>query len=73
VTVQQYLERGIADGILHLNLPMQEFTTDIRMLVIGNVFEWCVTNGCADFEANMSRSLRRYLDASLCEGTEERN
>ena len=30
--------------------------------------EWCLTEGNADFEGNMSRSLRRYLDSTLEEG-----
>ena len=56
VTVQAYRE------------SIDEFTTDIRMIVIGNVFEWCLREGIADFEGNMSRSLRRYLDSTLEEG-----
>ncbi len=33
--------------------------------VIGNVFEWCLRNGEADFEGNMARSLGKYLDSTL--------
>mgnify|MGYP001528285301 FL=1 len=50
-----------------MNEPIEEFTTDIRMIVIGNVFEWCIKHGKADFEGNMSRSLRCYLDGALRE------
>ena len=32
------------------------------MIVIGNVFEWCLKSGEADFEGNMRRTLRIYLD-----------
>ena len=32
------------------------------MIVIGNVFEWCLKNGKTDFESNMKRSLEIYLN-----------
>lgn len=66
VTVQAYVEKAMAAGIVKLNVKIEEFTTDIRMIVIGNVFEWCVKSGKADFEGNMRRSLGKYLDAVLC-------
>ncbi len=71
VTVQTYVEKAIAAGIVSLNVKIEEFTTDIRMIVIGNVFEWCLRNGEVDFEGNMSRSLGKYLDSTLCEGKSE--
>ncbi len=66
VTVQTYVEKAIAAGIVRLNVEIEEFTTDIRMIVIGNVFEWCLRKGEVDFEGNMSRSLGKYLDSTLC-------
>ena len=71
VTVQTYVEKAIAAGIVSLNVKIEEFTTDIRMIVIGNVFEWCLRNGEVDFEGNMSHSLGKYLDSTLCEGKSE--
>ena len=68
VTVQAYVEQAAEDGIIKIKEGIEEFTTDIRMIVIGNVFEWCLRDGNADFEGNMSRSLRRYLDSTLEEG-----
>ena len=68
VTVQHYLERALEANAIQLNLKIEEITADIRMIVIGNVFEWCLREGNADFEGNMSRSLRRYLDSTLEEG-----
>lgn len=68
VTVQTYVEKAETAGIVSLNVEIDEFTTDIRMIVIGNVFEWCLRHGDTDFEGNMSRSLGKYLDAVLCEG-----
>lgn len=63
VTVQHYLERALETNAIQLNLKIEEITTDIRMIVIGNVFEWAMRNGDADFEGNMRRSLSHYLDS----------
>lgn len=68
VTVQHYVEKAIGAGIITLNISIEEFTTDIRMIVIGNVFEWCLRDGDADFEGNMRRSLSKYLESTICEG-----
>ena len=68
VTVQTYVEKAVEAGIVRLNEEIDEFTTDIRMIVIGNVFEWCIKHGQADFEGNMSQSLGKYLDAVLSPG-----
>jgi len=61
VTVQEYLQRNISSGTISLKQPLENITTDIRMIVIGNVFEWCLKSGGADFEGNMKRSLENYL------------
>lgn len=58
------MEKAIQEGTVRLNVEIEEFTTDIRMIVIGNVFEWCLRNGEADFEGNMARSLGKYLDST---------
>ena len=63
VTVQHYLVRALEANAIQLNLKIEEITTDIRMIVIGNVFEWAMRNGDADFEGNMRRSLSHYLDS----------
>ena len=63
VTVQHYLERALGANAIQLNLKIEEITTDIRTIVIGNVFEWAMRNGDADFEGNMRRSLSHYLDS----------
>ncbi len=65
VTVQNYLEKCIGAGILSPSLNLGDITTDIRIIVIGNVFEWCLKNGNTDFEGNMKRSLATYLDGIL--------
>ena len=65
VTVQHYLEKAIAADAIKLNLDISEVVTDIRMLVIGNAFEWALRNGEVDFEGNMKRSLSNYLNGVL--------
>lgn len=65
VTVQHYLENAIQAGALTTKLSTQEIVTDIRMIVIGNVFEWAMTNGEADFEGNIKRSISHYLDGVI--------
>ena len=63
VTVQHYLERALGANAIQLNLKIEEITTDIRMIVIGNVFEWAMRNGDAELEGHMRRSLSQYLDS----------
>lgn len=61
VTVQNYLQKAVDAGAIALNTPIEDVVTDIRMIVIGNVFEWALRNGDADFEGNMKRTLTNYL------------
>lgn len=63
VTVEQYLRRAITSGILNEDLNLDAITTDIRMLIIGNVFEWCLHHGDTDFAGNIRRSFTSYLDS----------
>lgn len=65
VTVQNYLEKAVAANAIKLKLSISDIVTDIRMLVIGNVFEWAMTNGHADFEGNITRSISHYLEGVL--------
>lgn len=65
VTVQQYLEKSLRAGTIQLKLPIAEVVTDIRMLVIGNAFEWAMRNGEVNMKENIRRSLSYYLDGVL--------
>lgn len=65
VTVQHYIEKAVAAGAISLKLTIAEVVNDIRMLVIGNAFEWAMRNGEVDIEANMKRSISYYLDGVL--------
>ena len=62
VTVHNYLQKCIGAGIISPNQDIEDITTDISMIVIGNVFEWCLKEGNADFEGNMKRSLESYMN-----------
>lgn len=65
ITVHNYMKKCIKAGVITPKLDLDDITTDIRMIVIGNVFEWCLMNGTADFERNMERSLKSYLHGVL--------
>jgi AcrR family transcriptional regulator len=65
ITVQKYVEKAIEANVIKINVKIEEFTTDIRMIVIGNVFEWSLRKGMVDFAGNMKRSLRKYLDGTV--------
>lgn len=65
VTVQHYLEKAVSAGAVQLNLSIPEVVTDIRMLVIGNAFEWAMRNGEVDMEQNIRRSISHYLDGIM--------
>lgn len=65
VTVQNYLQKCLDAGLFSFNHSLEEITTDIRMIVIGNVFEWCLKNGETDFHGNMQRSLEIYLNGAF--------
>ena len=65
ITVQNYLKKCMDARIINPELSLDDLSTDIRMIVIGNVFEWCLKRGDADFEENMRRSLKTYLDGAF--------
>ena len=65
VTVHDYMKKCMDAGIFSSHLSLEDMTADIRMIVIGNVFEWCLKSGNADFERNMKRSLETYLHGAL--------
>ncbi len=65
VTVQHYLEKAVEANAIQLNLSIPEVVTDIRMLIIGNVFEWALRSSEVDFEQNIKRSISHYLDGVL--------
>ena len=65
VTVRNFVEKAMDANVITITGDIEDFTTDIRMIVIGNVFEWCLRKGTVDFAGNMERSLGRYLDSTI--------
>ena len=65
VTVQQYLEKAVSANTIQLKLSIAEVVNDIRILVLGNAFEWALRNGEVDMGQNMKRTLSNYLDSVL--------
>ena len=65
VTVQKYLEKAVNAHAIQLKLSIPEVVTDIRMLVIGNAFEWALRGGEININENMKRSISHYLDGVL--------
>ena len=65
VTVQHYLEKVVDAHIVSLKLPITEVVTDIRMLIIGNAFEWALRNGEVNLKENLKRSISHYLDGVI--------
>ena len=65
VSVENYLKKAVDAGVIAPKLSLDLISTDIRMLVIGNIFEWCLRKGNTDFESNIRRSLTHYLDGIL--------
>lgn len=61
VTVQKYLEKAVASGNISLKLDISAVVYDIRMIVIGNVFDWALQKGNSNFDENIKRSLSHYL------------
>ncbi|MDR1018524.1 MAG: TetR/AcrR family transcriptional regulator [Lachnospiraceae bacterium] len=63
---ERYLEEAILTKVVDFkDLEIEDITTDIRIIVIGNVFEWSMRNGTPDINRNIARSLSTYLDGLL--------
>lgn len=65
ITVREYLEHAVNAGIIEPKLSLDDITTDIRMLIIGNVFEWCLRPDTVNLEANIRRSFESYLNSVI--------
>ena len=65
LTVENYLQKAIDKGIVKPTLPLEDILTDIRMLVIGNVFEWRLYVVINDYEGIISHFFGGYLYVAL--------
>jgi hypothetical protein len=52
-------------GFVDSSRPIESIIYDIQVIVIGNVFEWCVFEGDADLMGNLARMLRNYLETCV--------
>lgn len=51
---------------LHLSESQaKEMLTDIRTIVIGSVFDWCLSHGEGDLEGSLERCIGRYMNEAL--------
>lgn len=48
-------------GDIHPGLSVDGIVHDIQVIVIGNIFEWCVVGGVSDLKSDLSRMLRGYF------------
>ena len=60
-----FANKCVNEGIVSINESVEDFSKDIRLIVIGNIFEWCITDGKADFEGNLRRIIGKYLDSAV--------
>ena len=65
VTVERYLQSAADAGVIETRISIPEIVNDIRMIVIGNAFEWGLRRGEIDYKQNMSRSISYYLEGVL--------
>jgi len=49
------------EGYIRDDLPIDKIIYDIQVIVIGNVFQWCVLKGASDVRMDLDRMLRDYL------------
>lgn len=63
LSVENYLNKSILAGFISPKIPLDKICTDIRIIVIGNIFEWCLHQGDTDLAGNLRRSLNLYLDS----------
>lgn len=62
VIVTDYLQNALNHNIIHLKYSLDEVTTDIRLIMTGNIFEWSLKNGTIDIQKNIRRNLESYLN-----------
>ena len=63
--ILSFANRCVKEEIISLKESVRDFSKDIRLIVTGNIFEWCITDGTADFEGNLRRTVGNYLDSTV--------
>ena len=63
--IESYCEKCVNAEVIELLISPYNLSKDIRLIVVGNIFEWCVTKGETDFEGNIRRTVGNYLESTV--------
>ena len=63
--IENYCKRCVEEKVIDLKISPENLAKDIRLIVTGNIFEWCITNGETDFEGNIRRTIENYLESTV--------
>lgn len=63
--IEKYCEKCVDAEVLSLTISPENLARDIRLIVTGNIFEWCITKGETDFEGNIRRTIGNYLESTV--------
>lgn len=63
--VRMQIIKARQNGYIIDEVPLERIIGDIQVLVIGNVFLWCVVKGATDIRMDLERMLRDYLLAKV--------
>ncbi|SDY22759.1 DNA-binding transcriptional regulator, AcrR family [Eubacterium barkeri] len=58
----QKLIEAQQEGYINPRLTIDTIVHDIQIIVIGNIFEWCVVDGISNLKVDLERTLRGYLE-----------
>lgn len=59
--VRTQIIKARQNGYIIDEVPIERIIGDIQVLVIGNVFLWCVVKGATDIRMDLERMLKDYL------------
>lgn len=63
--IETYTKKCVQEEIIKTTISPENLAKDIRLIVTGNIFEWCITNGETDFEGNIRRTIGNYLESTV--------
>ena len=63
--IEKYCIKCVEAKVVDLNIRPEDLSKDLRLIVTGNIFEWCITNGETDFEGNIRRTVGNYLESTI--------
>jgi len=59
--IKPRLIRAREEGYVRNDLPIDQMQYEIQVIVIGNIFQWCVVKGAIDIRLNLDHMLREHL------------